>query len=223
MNRRNKDIMLVSLAILFCAAAYFLLDLFFEFKGADLSIEVIAAILGAALTVVAMALLIGLQTRAETKKEFQALMYSKKLAIYQDLVDFIFKMDDDKIRTEVEVGELENRVGLACLVAEDKLIRVLGLFAWQLKIFGCIFFKRLSKEHYPIYIEQYNQTFSTQVDERSLGEHFISIDEILKAIRADLSLSVGLNNPFQENRIIDLFTSVRYNQNGFFKDPNRVD
>ena len=223
MNRRKKDIMLVSLAIMFCAAAYFLLDLFFDFKGADLSIEVIAAILGAALTVVAMALLIGLQTRAETKKEFQALMYSKKLAIYQDLVDFIFKMDDDKVRTEEEVGELENRVGLACLVAEDSLVRVLGLFAWQFKIFGCIFFKRLDEQHYPLYVDQYNQTFSTKISVSSLADHFISIDEILKAIRSDLSLSGGLNNPFQESKIIDLFTSVRYNQNGFFRDPNRVD
>lgn len=222
MRKRYIDFLLVSLAILFCVGAYFLLDLFFEYKGADLSIEVLAAVLGAALTVIAMALLIGLQTRAETKKAFQALMYEKKLAIYQDLVDYIFKMDDDKVRTEEEVRELENRVGLACLVAEEHLIRVLGFFVWQLKIYGCIFFKRLAEEHRQDYLRQYNDIFKTQIPMNKLADHFISIDEILKAIRTDLSLSVGLNNPFQQSRIVELFSSVTYNQQSHIRDPNRV-
>lgn len=55
-----------------------------------------------------------------------------------------------------------------------------------------------------------------------LADHFISIDATLEAIRTDLSSSVSLNNPSQRSRLVDLFCSVSYSQEGHIRGASQA-
>jgi len=196
--------------------------------------ELFAAVVGSIITVIAMALIMRNQIDQEKNKEFASSIFERKLSIYQDLLEIVFSIDDDKIIEDAEIHALENQIGIACLVADKKLVSILSQYIYQLKVYGVLYFRSLNdvqlaefskfaeseKKHVnadasKLCDQKYNQTVPVKGNEIM---YFLSLDECIQGLREDLALIEG-----DVAHHIEHFVRTPINPKQIHANPNRID
>lgn len=204
MKQQGWTILIILLSIIFAVSGFIFLHEYYSKEISDFSVEIMAAVIGTIFTVSAMAILMRMEAAQEKEKEFSKDIFTKKIQLYENLIIAIFEMDDnDKIEKD-EVTDIENKIGIACLVAGENLVSVLSQFLIQLKLFG-----RLSKEimHKDEFVEQFIDHFQENPDHladtkkalldkknkkrkelvaENFEYFFISLDGLVQAVRDDL-------------------------------------
>lgn len=225
MKTRLGDIIVLILTIIFCLSAFLALREFFNKPLSSFSTEILAAVLGSIVTVACMIVMLRLQARQETEKEWQGRLFEKKLSIYQDLLDTIFKMDDDGVITKQEIQDVENKVGVACLVAGEGLVKIMAPFVLQLKIYGCMYARSLSPEQREHFLEWYTKNYGDLDEEDEEDDElivaFASLDHLVQCMRDDLKVVEGSGFEVLEN--LPAFVNIPYDAAGMIDNPNKVE
>ena len=221
------DLLYIFVAIGFLGTAYLVLHKFSSMKPSGYVVEILAAVVGAVITVSAMLIMIKLQAKQEKEKEFSTRLFQQKLMLYRELLLDIFKMDDDGIIDAEEVQHIENVIGTACLVAGQDLVMMFSQFMWQLKLFGKIYPKNLDETHKNAFVEhlrkhpEYHfkpECKDLTIYELSLDEipkYYVSLDDLVNAMRDDLGVVQGT-----VRETIGHFVNMNYNEQQLIKSPN---
>ncbi len=232
-NKRKRDILFVSLAIAFSLSAFLLLHEFFNRELNNYTIEILAAALGSVIVVASMAIMLRLQAQQEKEREYATTLFERKLQIYEKLLMTIFKTDDDNLISREEIQEVENQIGLACLMANEELVSSFTQFIYQFKIYGVLYFRSMARsqiDHFVASIERAKETEHTEtfiasrkhvivdLPKDNPQAYFLSLDEIIQGIREDLDVVEG---NIQHN--IENFVSVAYDQHKMMRNPNIVE
>lgn len=205
MKQQGWTILIILLSIVFAASGFIFLHEYYSKEISDFSVEIMAAVIGTIFTVSAMAILMRMEAAQEKEKEFAKDIFTKKIQLYENLITAIFEMDDNDTIEKDEVTDIENKIGIACLVAGENLVSVLSQFIIQLKLFGRISKEIMRKDNY---VEQFIAHFQENPDhladtKKALlsGKNikkrkklivdnfeyfFISLDGLVQAVRDDL-------------------------------------
>ena len=223
-----KDSLIVLYAAIFAIFAFLFLHLFFKQGVNDFTIEILAATLGASFTVAAMMVVMKIQTRHEREGEFAKRLFDKKIDMYQTILEVIFKMDDDNIIDKDEIEEVENKIGEAAMVASSDLVSVFSQFIIQLKIYGTLYPRSMTKRqivHFVEYFKKHDEYLAviykdvkTPLEEETFDEYFVSLDNVVQSIREDLSVVEG---DIQE--MLEHFVEMPIDKFKLMKNPNIVD
>jgi hypothetical protein len=204
MKKQGWTILIILLSIIFAVSGFIFLHEYYSKEISDFSVEIMAAVIGTIFTVSAMAILMRMEAAQEKEKEFSKDIFSKKIQLYENLITAIFKMDDNNVIEQEEVTDIENKIGICCLVAGENLVSVLSQFLIQLKLFG-----RISKEimREDNFAEQFVAHFQKNPDHladtkkmfldknskikkelllENFEDFFISLDGLVQAVRDDL-------------------------------------
>jgi hypothetical protein len=226
MNNR-ANILFWALITLFAFGAYFFIGEMLKFseERSPLVFELFAAIMGSIVTVSAMTVMMRAQVKHERDKEY---------SIYQDLMSVIFAADDDNVIQIEEIQEIENKVGVACLVANEKLVSTFSQFLYQLKIYGTLYFRSLNEEqlaHFTRFVVA--EAKAERAEDSKLANdkyrlkvflhgnvitYFVSLDNLIQAMRVDLAVVEG-----DVRQEIEHFVRTPYNKYNLIRDPNLVD
>ncbi len=232
-NKRKRDILFVSLAIAFSLSAFLLLHEFFNRELNNFTIEIMAAALGSVIVVASMAVMLRLQAQQDKEREYAITLFERKLQIYEKLLTTIFKTDDDNRISREEIQEVENQIGLACLMANEELVSSFTQFIYQFKVYGVLYFRSMSTSQIDHFIaavqkakeSEHTETFIASskhiiddLPQENPQAYFLSLDEIIQGIRDDLDVVEG---NIQHN--IENFVSVAYDQFKMMRNPNIVD
>ena len=227
-SSKQKDTLIVLYAAIFAIFAFLFLHLFFKQGVNDFTIEILAATLGASFTVSAMMVVMKIQSRHEREGEFAKRLFDKKIDMYQTILELIFKMDDDNIIDKDEIEEVENKIGEAAMVASSDLVSVFSQFIIQLKIYGTLYPRSMTKKqivHFVDYFNKHNEylaliykNLKTPLEEDTFDEYFISLDNVVQSIREDLSVVEG---DIQE--MLEHFVEMPIDKFKLMKNPNIVD
>ena len=225
---KQKDTLIVLYAAIFAIFAFLFLHLFFKQGVSDFTIEILAATLGASFTVAAMTVVMKIQSRHEREGEFAKRLFDKKIDMYQNILELVFKMDDDNIIDKEEIEEVENRIGEAAMVASSKLVSVFSQFIVQLKIYGTLYPRSMTKKQIVHFVGYFNKhkeylaliykDLEIPLEEGTFDEYFISLDNVVQSIREDLSVVEG---DIQE--MLEHFVEMQMDKFGLMKNPNVVD
>ncbi|NOQ91174.1 MAG: hypothetical protein GQ552_00495 [Flavobacteriaceae bacterium] len=225
---KQKDTLIVLYAAVFAIFAFLFLHLFFKQGVSDFTIEILAATLGASFTVAAMTVVMKIQSRHEREGEFAKRLFDKKIDMYQNILELVFKMGDDNIIDKEEIEEVENKIGEAAMVASSKLVSVFSQFIVQLKIYGTLYPRSMTKkqiEHFVDYFNKHKEYLSLiykdlemPLEEGTFDEYFISLDNVVQSIREDLSVVEG---DIQE--MLEHFVEMPMDKFKLMKNPNIVD
>lgn len=225
---KQKDTLIVLYAAIFAIFAFLFLHLFFKQGVSDFTIEILAATLGASFTVAAMTVVMKIQSRHEREGEFAKRLFDKKIDMYQNILELVFKMGDDNIIDKEEIEEVENKIGEAAMVASSKLVSVFSQFIVQLKIYGTLYPRSMTKkqiEHFVDYFNKHKEYLSLiykdleiPLEEGTFDEYFISLDNVVQSIREDLSVVEG---DIQE--MLEHFVEMPMDKFKLMKNPNIVD
>lgn len=236
MNNRNKNIIFLIATGVFLLAQYFFVGEILEasVENHPLVYELFAAVVGSIITVIAMALIMRNQIDHEKHKEFASSIFERKLSIYQELLEIVFAIDDDKIIEDAEIHALENQIGIACLVADKKLVSILSQYIYQLKVYGVLYFRSMNEvqlAEFSAFAEQekkkphadasklcdqkFNQTLPVKGNEI---EYFLSLDECIQGLREDLALIEG-----DVAHHIEHFVRTPINPKQIHAKPNIID
>ena len=196
--------------------------------------ELFAAILGSVITVGAMTIMVRVQSAKEKEREFSARLFTKKIAVYGDLLDTIFTIDDDNIITRLETLNIEKKVGNACLVAGEELVSTMSQFVYQLKVYGVLYVRSMGPnqiahfvkfvEHERAKLDPHDSSLSLEktllsLDVRdNVDAYFVSLDEVVQQIRTDLNVVHG-----DVRQEVEHFVCTPYNVYDMIKRPNYVD
>lgn len=199
-----------------------------------LTFESFAAILGAVITVLAMAVMIRFQASQDTQREYSSRVFERKLDLYLDLLDHIFAMDDDNVISKQEILAIENKVGTVCLVAAEPLVETFSQFTYQLKAYGVMYPRSMNDaqlDHFAETIveakkvQNAGESFLTPANfARSLNpagnqrEYFVALDDVIQGIREDLGVVEG-----NVQRSIEQFTTLPFDKFELMQRPNIVD
>jgi len=198
------------------------------------SFELLAAILGSIITVASMAVMIRLQAKLEKESDYNRQLFDRKLTLYQDLTYTIFKMDDDNIIDHHEVMDVENKIGVACLVAHTDLVSTFSQFVYQLKTYGVVYLRSMNEsqiEHFQqfvkaqqkktnihdSYLSRKKHKLALSVPE-NIENYFVSLNDLIQAIRDDLDVVQG-----DVHKEIEHFIRLPYNHESLVTHPNLVD
>lgn len=233
-QRKNLgDYIFIVLAIVFSFSAFMLLHEFFGRDINNFTIEILAAVLGSVIIVASMAIMLRLQAKQDKEREFSSTLFERKLQIYEKLLATIFEADDDNRISKSEVQNVENQIGVACLVANEDLVSIFAQFTYQFKIYGVLYFRSMTtdqREHFIQFIEHEitkdkfdsRLAFGKQylrVDPQTNPEaYFLSLDELIQGVRSDLAVVEG-----DIRRSVEHFVRFGYDQFRIMKTPNIVD
>ena len=194
---------------------------------------ILSAVLGSIIITASMVIMMRFQTRVDKEKEFSSTLFERKLLIYEKLLSLIFEMDDDNIISKNEVQDIENHIGLACLVANQNLVSMFSQFLVQLKFYGVLYCRSMTdrqKEHFRDLIDselKKNKSESFLYDQKKLISlkknseidiYFLSLDQLIQEIRKDLSVVEG-----DVQSCIEHFIMYPYDKYNMVKNPNYVD
>lgn len=195
--------------------------------------ELFAAVMGSILTVTAMALMMKAQSQQDKEKEFSARVFEKKLELYQELLNTLFLIDDDDLIEKQEVQEVENQIGVCCLVANVDLVSLFAQYLYQLKIYGVLYFRSMTPKQLDNFREFVIKEKKKSLEHSKLANHkhlignspegnefeyFVSLDEFIQGIRDDLAVVQG-NVKFD----VEHFVRTPIDKYNLFKNPNNVD
>ncbi|MBN1182678.1 MAG: hypothetical protein JXB49_10350 [Bacteroidales bacterium] len=226
-SKSKHDIILVILAIIFCIVGFLFLREFFDKDLDNFSIEILAAVLGSVFTVAAMTVVIKMQARQETEKEFSARLFERKIQVYDEFLAMLFQLDDDNVLSEDEIQDIENKIGEIALVANSRLVSVLSQFMLQIKIYGCVYPRSMNEKQIQHFIEYFDQnhhhlsiTKKHLKSQKHIGfnDLFIALDEVIQGIRTDLSVVEG-----DIEEMLGHFIELPVNKYKLFDNPNLVD
>jgi len=229
-NKSSKisDNRIVLYAAIFAIFAFLFLHLFFKQGVNDFTIEILAATLGASFTIAAMMVVMKIQSRNEREGEFAKRLFDKKIEIYQNIIEYIFKMDDDNIIDKEEIETIENKIGEAAMVASADLVSAFSQFIIQLKIYGVLYPRSMTKMQVVHYVKYFNKhpeylatiydDIDTPMTEDTFKDYFVSLDNLVQLIREDLSVVEG---DIQE--MLEHFVEMPMDKFGLMKNPNIVD
>lgn len=147
------------------------------------------------------------QMQSEERKDFKTMLFDKKLELYREFLGLVFKMDDDNMISREEVQEVENKVGELALVAGNDLVNVCAIFIVQLKSYGVLYTRSMVQKQ----IENYEMNIGSVND-------FVSLDDLVQAIRDDLSVVEG-----DVSNLLEKFVNIQYDRFNMIKDPNTID
>ncbi len=222
-----KEIVIIFSAISLCLLGIIFLDKIYTTNIGGLSQEIFSAVLASVFTIAAMTVVMNLQSRQEKEKEFSSKLFEKKLEIYQDLLKLIFSSDDDNILENSEIQEIENKIGEASIVASSKLVSSFSQFMIQLKVYGCLYRRSMTKEqqrHFVMYFTNNPQFISeikrrkTKINIDNFDSFFITIDDLLQGIREDLNVVEG-----DIKMSLSHFLFLKIDNESMIKNPNLID
>ena len=227
------DFIFIILAIIFTFSAFALLHEFFSRDINNFTTEILAAVLGSVIIVASMAIVLRLQAKQDKEREFSSTLFELKLQLYEKLLSTIFQADDDNLISKEEVQNVENQIGVACLVANEDLVSIFSQFTYQLKVYGVLYFRSLTKiqrDHFTKFVEHdltknhvashlaFNKQVLEAVPKTDPEAYFLSLDELMQGIRSDLAVVEG-----DIKQSVEHFVSVSYDQFKMMKNPNMVD
>lgn len=195
------------LSVIFLIVAFLF---FHENLKNSLEREVIVVVLGTIFTVGAMILILRIQYEEEQKKEYRAEVFRAKLNLYTQLLDMLFKLDDDRQVTEDEIIALENKIGALSLVADKCLVRALIRFFLQLKISNCIHYtdfmeNREAVENLRQFIRN-NRELLKEEECPVEKKEFVTIGDIVYLMRKDIEVVKEIDNNL--SFLIDCFNTI---------------
>lgn len=126
-NTATHFVVIVLVMALVMAVA-FLLHVLFSRTISDLTVEIMAAVLGVVLVVASVGVTIHFQNEAEKKRQFQIEVFQTKLKLYRELLGCIVKSDDDDQIEADEIEEMRNQSSVLALVASSELLDALAAF-----------------------------------------------------------------------------------------------
>ena len=132
--------------LLLIVLAFFLLREFFINEITPFTVEILAAVIGSLVIVTSMSMMMRLQSDHDVAKESSNRVFTVKLKIYKDLLRLIFEADDDGVLSKKEILDIENTIGIACLVANESLVRLFSQFTCQLKNYGAMYFRSMNPQ-----------------------------------------------------------------------------
>ena len=109
-------------------AVSFLLHVLFSKDITDLTVEILAAVLGVVLVVASVGVTIHFQQKAEKERQFHIAIFQTKLKLYRELLDCIVVSDDDHVITPCEIEKIRNMSRVVALVGSKELIGTLASF-----------------------------------------------------------------------------------------------
>lgn len=244
--KRNTiiDLAVLCLVSAFAFGGFLFLREFFQHDIDDFSTNIIAAVMGATFTVACMAVLMRMQARQDKEKEFSSKLFEEKLAIYEKLLESIFKMDDDNLIEEHEVQEVENQIGVASLVAGRELVSTFSQFLVQLKTYGCLYSRSMRGKQVVHFVEMVNAAKARRgergdasdrqgylslikrkrlflagaISEENFNRFFVSLDDLVQGIRQDLAVVDG-----NIEDMLEQFVQLPYDSFKLIRDPNTID
>ena len=218
--------------------SYLLIDellLFSQDKPPIIS-ALLSAILGALITVALMAAMLNMQTRMEKEREASTKIFEYKVDLYAKLIEDIFMCDDDNIISQQEIQNIENKVGVCCLVANDQLVSIFSQFVYQLKTYGVMYYRSMTEEQIKYFskmideevvkdmkvsILSYEKMHFLSHKNKAIGDYedyFLSLDELIQGMRSDLAVVTGNIQSEVEN-----FVLLKYDSKNIIASPNIVD
>ena len=231
-KKSGVDVVLLVVGAMFLLVAFTSLHYLYAVKLPVFSQDMLSAALGAVLTVAAMALIMRMQSRSETEKDFLGSLFNDKLNMYSDFLSSAFESDDDNILDKDEISVLENKAGTISLIASRELVGVLSQFIFQLKTFGCMYERSLTQIQRNSFVDMVKSgelklALSKRIQKefpenndlnQNLEWYFVTLDDLVQAMRKDLSVVDG-----NIRSMIDNFVSPKYDHKKMIKDPNFVD
>ena len=208
MKNKTRDLQLIIILLMFILVSYVVFDWLLPIQTLPaFGVNVIVSVLGSVITIALMMILMQYQMQSEERKEFKTMLFDKKLDLYIQFLEMIFQMDDDNLISEDEVMKVENKVGELALVASEDLIRVCATFIIQLKAYGVLYTRSMTPKQVASY-------------EKNIGNinDFVSLDELVQAIRTDLSVVDG-----DVSKVLEAFVDMKYDCYRMIKNPNIVD
>ena len=131
MNSRKKTtthFVIIVLTIALILAVSFLLHILFSRSITDLTVEILAAVLGVVLVVASVGVTIHFQQKAEKEREFHIEVFRTKLELYQKILESITSSDDDHVITPCEIEKIRNMSRIVALVGSKQLLEALASF-----------------------------------------------------------------------------------------------
>ena len=204
--------------------------------------EILAAVTGSFITVLATGTLLHFQSSRAQLNQLSEAVFLRKLQIYQDLLGRIFRADDDNLLTKEEILRIEDSIGVACLVANERVVALLSQFSYQIKVYGVVYFRSLAKtpepgkpcplEHFTNAVVDAKARAATGKEtwlqclpkdpalaaNMTVEECFVSLDRIVQAIREDLQVVGG-----DIQGRIEQFMSIGYDPHGLIREPNVIE
>ena len=229
-NKEKKySVFIIVISIIFFASAYVMFQQFFGLGISSYTVEILAAVLGSTVTVTAMVVMLRIQRRQDTEKEYSSRLFERKLKIYEKLLTSIFEMDDDYIISKEETDIVENQIGVTALVASSTLVAFLSQFAYQLKAYGVIYKRSMTSDqrrHFSDFVRDEisgdrENCFLAKEKTGNINEpitYFVTLDEIVQGMREDLSV---VESAVQDR--LEYFVVLSYNKYGLIRNPSIVD
>ena len=127
----NRLIGILVIGLLITVGA--LLHVLFSNDISNLSIEILAAVVGVVLVIVSVALTIHFQVEAEKDREFQVELFKTKVGAYQDFISKVIASDDDDCIKDSEIEGIRNSAAILTLYASQELVKKIGEFLARLR------------------------------------------------------------------------------------------
>ena len=145
-NTATHFVVIVLVMALVVAVA-FLLHVLFSRTISNLTVEIMAAVLGVVLVVASVGVTIHFQNEAEKKRQFQIGIFQTKLELYRKILDHIMKSDDDGHINADEIEKMRNQSSVVALVASKELLEALAAFIERVAREGQLKPKDQEEEH----------------------------------------------------------------------------
>ena len=127
-----------------------------------------------------------------------------------------------------EIQDIENRIGETALVASSVLVSGFSQFMCQLKIYGTMYPRSMSKKQVEHFVSFFNEnpnylSFSKVKNQEPITKEnfellFISLDNLVQLIREDLSVVEG-----DVQEILERFVDLPIDKFKLMRNPNIVD
>lgn len=173
----------------------------------NFAINVMISVLGSVITIALMLILLQFQMRSEQEKDFRGRLFERKLDLYREFLVLVFSLDDDNLISKDEIQEVENKVGEISLVASGDLVHTCARVVVQLKSYGVLYERSMT--------EKQRAHFAQNKDFKGA---FVSLDQLVQAIRQDLSVVEG-----NVTQTIETFVGIPFDRYRMVKNPNVVD
>ena len=111
-----------------------LLHILFSEDISNLTIEILAAVVGVVLVIVSVAVTIHFQVSAETEREFKVELFRTKVKNYEEFIRHLVRTDDDEIIGEEELEHIRNLGAQLSLFASSALVSEVSRFVEKVRV-----------------------------------------------------------------------------------------
>lgn len=136
---RIQNFVIAALVVSLVAVTSVLLHVIFAEKLNDLTIELLAAVVGVCLVIVSVAITIFFQASVELRREFNVEVFKSKLEVYTSFVETVAEADDDAHVSNDEVAKIYNRARMISLFGPLKLVQATTAFVTNVDKTGEIY------------------------------------------------------------------------------------